>query len=251
LFTPDADVVADLGRTLRIAVGILPGSGSTSFVVQPAWGDPAAKILDFARNREDDLLVVGAESQHGVARISQPAIAARVAHEASRIPVVFVPATEAQAAQNTTPMAFTVLAPTDLSPAGNRAVPYAYGMLSGHGGVVELCHVHERVLASPEYADDPTKGKLTDAERARIERALRALVPSDATERGVTTHVTVVDGGRAGDAIVRAAERLVVDAIVLASHGRGGALRSPLGSVSHAVVENSRRPALIIPSLRR
>jgi nucleotide-binding universal stress UspA family protein len=250
LFEPDADVVADLERALRLEVGVLPGAGRTTFAINPAWGEPSSQILEFTRERSDDLLIVGAESRHGVGRISHPAVAERIAHEASRVPVVFVPRAEQEVAETAAPAIFTVLAPTDLSPVGNRAVSYAYALLAAHGGVVELCHVHERVLAAPAYAYERTEGKLTEAERTKMEDALRALVPSDAKQRGITTHVTVIDGGRAGDAIVQASERLVVDAVVLASHGKGGALKSLLGSVSHAVVEKSRRPVLIIPSLR-
>lgn len=251
LFVPDAEVVADLEHGLRLEVGLLPGSGNISYAIQPAWGEPGAKILDFARKRGDDLVIVGAESRHGLARISHPAVAERIAHEASRIPVLFVPGEPEEKAERTTPTLFTILAPTDLSSAGNRAVPYAYSLLAGHGGVVELCHVHERALAAPAYAYERIEGKLTDEQRATIEAELRALIPPDAQLRGITTHISVIDGGRASDAIVQAAERLVVDAVVLGSHGKGGAIRSLLGSVSHAVVENSHRPVLITPSLRR
>jgi nucleotide-binding universal stress UspA family protein len=249
LFEPDAEVVGDLERALRLEVGVLPGAGRTSFVVKPAWGEPSAQIIEFAQGRSDDLLIVGAESRRGVGRITHPAVAERIAREVSGVSVVFAPRRAQEVLQTMTPVIFTVLAPTDLSPVGNRAVPYAYALLSSHGGVVELCHVHERVLGAPAYAYEQAEGKLTDVERARIEHALRALIPGDAEQRGITTHVTVIDGGRAGDAIVQASERLVVDAVVLASHGKGGALKSLLGSVSHAVVEGSRRPVLIIPSL--
>jgi nucleotide-binding universal stress UspA family protein len=251
LFAPDAEVVADLERGLRQEVGLLPGAGDVSYVIQPTWGEPGAKILEFARGRGDDLVIVGAESRHGLARISHPAVAERIAHEASRIPVVFVPGEAEEEPTRTTPTLFTVLAPTDFSTAGNRAVPYAYSLLAGHGGVVELCHVHERALAAPAYAYEQTQGKLTDDRRAAIEAELRALIPVDAPQRGITTHISVIDGGRAGDAIVQAAERLVVDAVVLGSHGKGGALRSLLGSVSQTVVQNSHRPVVITPSLRR
>jgi nucleotide-binding universal stress UspA family protein len=250
LFEPDAAVVADLERTLRLQVGVLPGTGATSFVIVPCWGDPAVAILELARGREQDLLVVGAESREGLARLTHPAVAERIAHDASRIPVVFVPAPQPAQDAKVTPGIFTVLAPTDLSPSGNRAVPYAYTMLT-HGGVVELCYVHERRLPSPAYVSEEGEGKLTDIERARLEAALRALIPSDARERGITTHVTVIDGGRAASAILQAAERLVADAVVLGSHGQGGALQALLGSVSRAVVEGSRRPVVVIPSPRR
>jgi nucleotide-binding universal stress UspA family protein len=250
LFEPDAAVVADLERTLRLQVGVLPGTGATSFVIVPCWADPAAAILQMARGREQDLLVVGAESREGLARLTHPAVAERIAHDASRVPVVFVPASEPPRDAKVTPGIFTVLAATDLSPIGNRAVPYAYTMLA-HGGVVELCYVHERRLPSPAYVSGDSEGKLTDIERARLEAELRALIPTDARERGITTHVTVIDGGRAASAILQAAERLVADAVVLGSHGQSGAIQALLGSVSRAVVESSRRPVVVIPSPRR
>jgi nucleotide-binding universal stress UspA family protein len=250
LFEPDPAVVADLERALRLEVGVLPGTGATTFTIVPSWGDPATGILEFARGHHQDLLVVGAESRQGLARLAHPAVAERIAHEASRLPVVFVPAPKPPKGAKVTPGILTVLAPTDLSAVGNRAVPYAYSMLA-HGGVVELCHVHERSLPSPSYAYERTERKLTDIERARLEADMRALIPIDARERGITTHVTVIDGGRAANAIVQAAERLVVDAVVLGSHGKGGAIEALLGSVSRAVVENSRRPVLVIPSPRQ
>ena len=86
--------------------------------------------------------------------------------------------------------------------------------------------------------------------RARLETELRGLIPSDARERGITTHITVIDGGGAASAIGQAAERLVVDAVALGSHGKGGAVQALLGSVSRAVVENCRRPVLVIPRPR-
>jgi nucleotide-binding universal stress UspA family protein len=239
-FEPDADVVADLEREVRSAVAFLPGTGDTSVVVEPAWGELADKILEVARRQDDDLLIVGAESRHGLSRIKHPAVATRIAHLASGIPVVFVPHKEGSAPGKSVPAIMNVLAPTDLSREGNRAIAFAYGMVAAQGGVVDLCYVHER-----------TDGRLTPDERERIEGRLRALIPRDAEERGITTHITVVEGGGAAEAIVQAAERLVVDAIVMASHGEGGALRSILGSVSHAVVDRSRRPVSIIPSLER
>jgi nucleotide-binding universal stress UspA family protein len=191
---------------------------------------------------------MGAESRHGLARIAHPPVASRVAKHASGVPVVFVPAPARDEARHEVPGIFTVLAPTDLSPAGNLAVPFAYSMVTAHGGIVELCHVHERALSSPAYAYDCQEGKLSDGERVRIETELRALVPTDAERHGITTHVTVVDGGKAAEAITQVAERLVVDAIVLGSHGKSSAAGALLGSVSQATVHRARRPVLVVPS---
>ena len=91
---------------------------------------------------------MGTESRRGLGRIAHPPVADRVARHAN-LPVVFVPPMPKLVAPATVPGIFTVLAPTDLSEAGNRAIPFAYALLGGHGGVVELCHVHAHPLRSP------------------------------------------------------------------------------------------------------
>ena len=75
---------------------------------------------------------------------------------------------------------------------------------------------------------------------------LRALVPAEAEKLGITTHVSVIDGGKAAETIMQAAERLNVDAISLGSHGRGGLARALLGSVAEEVVRRSTRPVLVV-----
>jgi len=248
LAAPDPAVVADLERAMRLQVGVLSGAGKTSYAIEPAWGDPASRLFAAASEHHADLIIMGAESRRGLARIAHPPVASRVAKHAFGVPVVFVPAPTGDDSRHEVPGIFTVLAPTDFSPAGNRAVPFAYSMVTAHGGVVELCHVHERALSNPPYAYDRPEGRLSDGERVRIETELRALVPTDAERQGITTHVTVIDGGKAAEAIAQAAERLVVDAIVLGSHGRSGGVGALLGSVSQATVHRARRPVLLVPS---
>lgn len=248
LAAPDPGVTTDLERTLRTKVDVLPGDGEIVYAVEPAWGDPASRILFAASEHRADMLIMGSESRHGWARIAHPPVSSQVARLAFDVPVVFVPGPPPDASRSEVPRISTVLAPTDLSLAGNRSVPFAYALIAAHGGVVELCHVHERALPNPPYAYDRQEGMLTAEERARIEGALRALVPIDAERLGIATHVTVIDGGKAAQAIAQAAERFVVDAIVLASHGKGGGMQSPLGAVSQGVVRLARRPVVVVPS---
>jgi nucleotide-binding universal stress UspA family protein len=248
LFAPDRDVVADLERTQRARVGELPGAGAVVHAVEPAWGDPASSLLDAAREHGANLLVMGAESRHGLARAAHPPVAERVARHAAGIPVVFVPAPPAAAAgaAREVPRFHTVLAATDLSAAGNRAVLVAYALVAPHGGVVELCTIHERPLPVPAFAYDSPEGKLSAGERRKLEAELRALVPPEAARLGITTHFSIVDGGKPAEAIVQAAQRLATDAIVVGSRGKGG-LGAMLGSVSQAVVRASPRPVLVVP----
>jgi len=167
--------------------------------------------------------------------------------------VVFVPnappARTAGDTRPTLPRILTVLAPTDLSAIGNAAVPHAYALLRATGGVVELCHVHEYAIPDPSYAY-ALPDRLSAADRAALVAQLRALVPAEAEELGITTHVSVIDGGKTAETIVAAAERLNVDAISLGSHGRGGVAKALLGSVADAVVRQAHRPVLVVPARR-
>jgi nucleotide-binding universal stress UspA family protein len=247
LWQVDPEVAADLTRSVELEVGTLPGTGSSSIVVQPSWGDPASAIVEYACAKHCDLVVMGAESRRGLARITHIPVAKRVAHQAVGVPVAFVPplATAADAAE--IPALMTVLAPTDLSPSGNRAVAFAYSLLAPRGGVVELCYVHEHSPPLPPSPYARAEGRLSDTDRASLLSQLRALVPPDAEKLGISTHVTVIDGGKAGEAILHAAERVAVDAIVLGAHGRGAAYRALVGSVSAEVVRRAHRPVLVVP----
>jgi nucleotide-binding universal stress UspA family protein len=241
------EVVADLERGLSAQVGILPGSGRTSFAVEAAWGEPAGRLFEVAHQRKPGLLVVGAETRHGWGLMTHVPVAEHVARQAAELPVVFVPPLAAGSPDSEVPIIMNVLAATDLSPAGNRAVRFAYALLAGQGGVVELCYVHERALASPPYAYESDQGQLSPAARAQLEERLRALIPPEERSLGITTNLRIIDGGKAGPALVQAAERLWVHAIVVGSRGRGGAARALLGSVSDHVVHHAARPVFVVP----
>lgn len=241
------EIAADLTRSLEREIGQLPGTGATSIVIEPVWGESASAILGYARARGCDFVVMGAESRHGLARIAHAQIASRVARHVLGVPVVFVPPPAAQLGSAESPTITTVLAPTDLSMAGNRAVAFAYALLAPRGGVVELCYVHEHSPPLPPSPYGRAEGILSDTDRASFIAQLRALVPADAERLGITTHVTVIDGGKAAQAILRAADKFTADAIVLGAHGRGAAYRALVGSVSAEVVRLAHRPVLVVP----
>jgi len=252
----DADVVRNLEPKLRPLIDGLPGQGRVTLEIKPALGSPAANLAlaaeDSADARPFDLMIVGSHQRHGLARALNGSVARSFARHAARIPVVCVPVVGAAhhaADVADLPRLLTVLAPTDLSGVGNAAIPYAYALLRGTGGVVELCFVSDHALPTPSYAFEP-HSVLSAAERAGLEQQLRALVPADAGPLGITTHVSIIDGGRPAEEIVTAAERLNVDAINLGSHGRSGVSRALLGSVAEAVVRHARRPVLVVPARR-
>jgi len=254
LFSGDPDVVRNLEPGLRQRIGDLPGQGAVELSIRPAWGDPAANLLSAADEGDYQVMIVGAERRHGFARFWHPSVSRRVVrHAAGAVVICVPPAAGAQSAPtaDAPPRISTVLAPTDLSAVGNAAIPHAYALLAAHGGVVELCHVHEQVLPYPPYAyDEPKQDRLSPEAVAELEQKLRALVPPYAERLGVTTHVSIIEGRAAAEAIVQASERLAVDAISLGSRGGGAVARALFGSVAQKVVQSSRKPVMVVPAPR-
>jgi len=141
----------------------------------------------------------------------------------------------------------SVLVATDLSEASNQVVGPAYGILLQLGGRVELCTVHAIGVADA-LASLPPVSALGDKRRAELESELRALIPPEAEAAAITTNVSVIEARFAADAIIAAAERLDVDLIAVASHGRSGLKRALLGSVAEEVARRATKPVLIVRS---
>ena len=81
---------------------------------------------------------------------------------------------------------------------------------------------------------------------AEAEAKLRALTPHEADARGVATEVEVTKSRETAGAICAAAERFGADIICIGSHTRPGFTAKALGSVSLAILQNSRRPVLVV-----
>jgi nucleotide-binding universal stress UspA family protein len=243
--------VRNLEPSLLDRIGTLPGTGATSLSIRPAWGEPAANLLLAAEEGDFDLLIVGSEQRHGLSRIWRPSTARRLIKRALTVPVVCVPAggrVSPVGELPELPRFSVVLVPTDLSRVGNAAVPYAYALLGDRGGVIELCHIHTRPLPNPPYSYEQPRDRLTPQQVSGLQAQLRALVPPSAEQRGITTHISVIEGGPPAEAIVQASERLGVDVISMGSHGAGALARVVLGSVAEGVVRTSRKPVLVVRS---
>ena len=146
----------------------------------------------------------------------------------------------------------SILCPTDLSAVGNLALPVAY-LLAAKGGTVHLLHVDAPAKGNPLYPEDRPKGAPTSAqvEAAKIEvrRRLTALVPADATARGVATQVDFAEGEDIALAVEGAAKSRKADVIVLGSHGRWGVSRVVHGeSVATRLLHRADLDVIVVHS---
>jgi nucleotide-binding universal stress UspA family protein len=150
-----------------------------------------------------------------------------------------------------------ILVPTDFSPAANRALVYAFEEATQHQAKLTLLHVLQHHPAVEVYyvTEAPQSGTGYAAEfggklpsfppqppevvrRDYQEEALvqlHALVPASFTGAWEVQ----VAAGHPAEAIVRMAQELEVDLIIMATHGRTGLSHILLGSVAEHVVRHA------------
>jgi nucleotide-binding universal stress UspA family protein len=136
-----------------------------------------------------------------------------------------------------------VLVPTDLSPTSDSALAYARHLHQTHGTAVHVLHAEHFDL--PPYF---SSGQL-DALRRELKRSERAAVDfvrkSSEAVLGFVPEVSVAEGTPV-ETILSASEADGIDLLVLGTHGRHGAGRLWLGSVTERVIRNSRIPILAV-----
>ena len=148
-----------------------------------------------------------------------------------------------RAADSTVPRTVaTMLVGTDGSPSAERGVRYAAGLASQLGARVLLVHAVGLLERLPGHEAEPAS-----AVRTEVERLLRNEWCAPLVDAGIE-HVCLLEAGPPVLAVPRVAEREGVDLIVVASHGRGNAAALPLGSTSHALVQVSTVPVLVVPA---
>ena len=128
-------------------------------------------------------------------------------------------------------MSQTILAPFDGSFEAARALPYA-AVLAGHGGRVALLGVV------------PDDHAAAGAAQALHQAAARL---RDGPVRDLTVDECLA-GGDAASTIVATATALGARAIVLSTHGEGGAARWLYGSTAARVLRHALVPVLLVPA---
>lgn len=180
-------------------------------------------LLELATEEKVDAILVGSGQKTGLGRLGS---VSTVVVEDARISVLCVPP-QAHVPTLTVPTMRAALVATDLSSFANRAVAYAFGITPADG-TVHIVHV---------VKED------AEVDKADIERQLRALTPSSATQ---TVHAHIVVGDDAADALAQAAARHGVDVLCISSRGRSGITRALVGSVADRLLRATRLPVLVL-----
>jgi len=141
-----------------------------------------------------------------------------------------------------------ILAPYDYSEPSNLALKYACVGARIYGARLTVLHAHSLDLP-PYFTEGDQERLLAEIEaakrNARDHLARRVGRILDLAQCGPQVSFEVADTHPV-DAILEAAERHRAELIVLGTHGRGGAKRLLLGSVTENVVRQSPAPVFVV-----
>jgi nucleotide-binding universal stress UspA family protein len=137
-----------------------------------------------------------------------------------------------------------ILVAIDRSENSNRAFGYALRLAKVHESSVTILHVVEPLPSAPETYIAIHALEVAAEDEAR--KFLESLAGRAEKEYGIKPEL-MWRIGHPAKVIIDVAEKTVgADLIVIGSRGLGGFKEMMLGSVSHAVVNRSKVPVLII-----
>ena len=139
-----------------------------------------------------------------------------------------------------------ILAAVDFSDFANSVVAQAERFGKALGAPVTLIHVAAPNPDFVGYEAGPQTVRDARAETLRAEHAKLLEHATELCERGVNANAVLVEGASAAT-ILKEADRLEADLIVIGSHGHGKVYEVLVGSVCDGVVRRSTCPVMIVP----
>jgi len=202
-------------------------------------GEPSGAILEYAEDRDVDLIAMGTHGRSGLNRYFAGSVTERVVRLAE-MPVLTVRATQG----NRPAGDYTdVLVPTDGSEYAAAAVDHALAIAGRVDARVHAVSVVDvaRLGASPDFAP---VADLREQLRDGAERATDAI--AERANSAGRDAVTDVREGSPAEAILAYADEHDVDLIVMGTRGRTGLDRYLLGSTTGRTIRRADVPVVAV-----
>ncbi len=198
------------------------------------WGHrPSAELLRIAEEEDVDLIVIGTQSKAGVERLILGSTAEQIIRNARCVVLTVGPKAKVV---DDTPLIFrNIVYATDFTPSAKKAAIYALSFAEDSGARLFLCHViasHEPTAAGQEVSD------------GAFQRALKKMIPESAYDW--CDPECVVEHGYAGEAILRLADRVEADLIVLGIRKASFLLTYIEHGLTPALLAQARCPVMTV-----
>jgi nucleotide-binding universal stress UspA family protein len=144
-----------------------------------------------------------------------------------------------------------ILCPVDFSEFSRRALDHALALARCYGSTVTALHVVTplpAVFPGPSYfgAETPSPIPLPPVDPMVVAAQIQQFAEAEQVP-GVRLETLVVEAPAAYSEILRQAERLRSDLLVMGTHGRSGFERLFLGSTTEKVLRKARCPVMTVP----
>ncbi len=147
-----------------------------------------------------------------------------------------------------------ILYATDLSENAAYAFRYAVNSAQKHGAQIHILHVLEEIKGNLPWIyfeklqeiREKGKGEIKDRIQKRLEVFCQRELLQDPECRDLVASMELVEGDPAAE-ILRKADELGVDLVVMGTHGKGLLEHAFLGSVAEKVLQRIKVPVLTIP----
>ncbi len=195
-------------------------------------GAVADAILDFARQRQIDLIVVATHGRSGLGKMLMGSVAEKVFRQ-SPVPVLTIGPHANQAAYRQTLR--NILVPVDFSPASERAVSYAAALARERKASLTALHV----LSPAAVKGVP--------DRARVEQGIYSQLAESLGHHADGVRCTMrVETGRIQTAIVETADKIEADLLVMGVRPWTGLLARLMWPHAYEVVRESPCPVVTV-----
>lgn len=199
-------------------------------------GEPHEVIIDTARGRNADLIVLGTYGRRGLNRLLMGSVTSGViAGAPADVLVVKKPCSECSGEYG------SILVPFDGSEFSRKAMTRACRLSKVDNSEITALYVIPRYEEMIDFFRTDSIQKSLRREAERIISAAAGI----ASAEGVEIKEEIVDGV-ADEKIVESVKKLSNDLIIMGSHGYSGVDRALLGSTAERVILNATCPVLVV-----
>jgi nucleotide-binding universal stress UspA family protein len=203
------------------------------------FGKPFNEILQTAKEKNVDLLVIGTHGRAGVDRVILGSVAERIVRKAP-CPVMVIKGRKYVGFKR-------IIVPVDLSDCSRNALEYAIATAGAHNSRLTILHVYEESFIEPyinaanseEEADEIIKA-IDRVDANKFDEFLKTV------DLGEVEYEKLLIKGVPETEIVETAMEQQADLVVMGTHGRAGIKHIIIGSTAEEVVRTVHCDIIIL-----
>ncbi|RMD90895.1 MAG: universal stress protein [Calditrichaeota bacterium] len=204
---------------------------------------PAPVILDYAREEDIDLIVMGTHGRRGISHILLGSVAEEVVRVA-KCPVLTI---REQKEPKSIEAFEKILVPVDFSEHSKSAVAHAKAITATYKARLYLLHVIEESIHPAFYVTGKSSVFELIPDIESKSKEFMAKLVKETKGPAVETEYFVLEG-RAAQEIVKFSDKNDIDLIVIATHGLTGIEHFLLGSITEKVIRMANCPVFTVKS---